>query len=126
VANDGQYFFPVVGYTGQVQLHHGSEHGATDIMAPRGSTIVAMRGGRVAYTGYDELGGWNVMIQGDDGKQYYYAHMDRQPSVQQGMVVRGGTMLGVVGDTGNAKGTGTHLHIGVGTHIINGAGPRAT
>lgn len=123
VANDGEYFFPVVGYSGPVQLHHGSEKGATDIMAPRGSAIVAMHAGTVTYVGNDSIGGYNVMIQGTDGRQYYYAHMDQQPLVAQGMVVRGGTRLGVVGDSGNAKGTGTHLHIGVGTHIINGVGP---
>lgn len=118
------YAFPVVGYTGAIGAHHDdpSARGGTDLMAPRGTPIVAMRGGTVTSTAQDGLGGNTVMIHGDDGKDYYYAHMDAPTVVALGARVATGTPLGVVGDSGNAKGTGTHLHIGIGYGIQEGAG----
>ncbi|MBS1956013.1 MAG: peptidoglycan DD-metalloendopeptidase family protein [Cyanobacteria bacterium SZAS-4] len=120
----GGYAFPVVGYTGAtVPLHHGSSHGGSDLFAPRGTPVVAFKGGTVEYVGNDPIGGNNVMIRQDDGKEAYYAHLDQTPLVRNGQRVETGQQLGVVGDTGNAKGTGTHLHFGVGNSIITGTGP---
>lgn len=120
----GGYAFPVVGYTGaSVPLHHGSSHGGSDLFAPRGTPVVAFKGGTVEYVGNDPIGGNNVMIRQDDGKEAYYAHLDQTPLVRNGQRVETGQQLGVVGDTGNAKGTGPHLHFGVGNSIITGTGP---
>lgn len=117
------YAFPVQGYQGEVSLHHGSNRGGSDIFAPRGTPVMAMRGGTVTHVGTSGVGGNNVSIQGDDGLVYYYAHMDQAPLVQQGSKVAAGEQLGVVGDSGNAQGTGTHLHIGIGPAIVTGVGP---
>lgn len=118
------YAFPVVGYRGaNVPLHHGSHAGGSDLFAERGTPVVAFRGGTVTDASYNQIGGWSVSIQQDDGNVAYYAHLDQQPIVTRGQQVRTGQQLGVVGDTGNAKGTGTHLHFGVGKSIITGVGP---
>lgn len=118
------YAFPVAGYEADsVELHHGSYEGASDIFAARGTPVVALRGGKVEYAGYDETGGYNVGIRQDDGLIAYYAHMDQPPMVEAGQLVETGVQLGVVGDSGNAAGKGTHLHIGVGSSIILGVGP---
>jgi hypothetical protein len=71
----------------------------------------------------DEFGGNNVLITADDGLDYYYAHGDRPPQVALNTRVSTGAFLFGVGDTGNAKGTGPHLHIGIGHGIQDGVGP---
>lgn len=118
------YSFPVVDYQGSIQLHWGEDQGAADIFAAAGTAIVAMRGGKVTSAGYSDIGGYNMTIQGDDGLTYYYAHMQNQPAVSAGQTVAAGVFIGQVGDTGNAKGTGAHLHIGIGHGIQSGTGPR--
>lgn len=121
----GDYAFPVVGYVDYINTHWSTgERGATDIFAPRGTPIIACRGGKVTYAGYDDLGGNNVLIQGDDGLTYYYAHLDEWPSVASGATVKTGQYLGPLGDSGNAKAAGPHLHFGAGYGIINGSGPQ--
>lgn len=121
--NADGYAFPVQGYQGKIELHHGSNRGGSDIFAPRGTPVMAMRGGTVVDAGSSDVGGNNVLIQGDDNLMYYYAHMDQLPLVQTGQKVEAGQQLGGVGDSGNAKGTGPHLHIGIGPSIVNGVGP---
>jgi peptidoglycan LD-endopeptidase LytH len=54
------------------------------------------------------LGGNAFKLHGDDGVDYYGAHLDRL-LVAPGRV-KMGQQIGTVGDTGNAKGTPTHLH----------------
>jgi murein DD-endopeptidase MepM/ murein hydrolase activator NlpD len=116
--------FPVAGYTqDSVQLHWGSHPGAADIFAERGTPVVALEGGVVEWSRNDTIGGYNVGIRQDDGLIAYYAHLDQPPLVQQGQRVETGQQIGVVGDSGNAKGTGTHLHFAVGTDIVSGTGP---
>lgn len=130
VSGDGPvvtgYVFPVQGFHSTVQLHHGSHIGASDLFAPKGTPVLAMRGGKVTLRGTaatDRFGGNNVMIQGTDGLTYYYAHGDREPQVALGQVIETGTFLFGVNETGNAVGTGHHLHIGIGFGIQDGIGP---
>lgn len=121
---EGVYAFPIVGWNGKVNNHWGtSERGGSDIFGERGSDVIAVRGGKVSYAGYDPTGGNNVLIDGDDGRTQYYAHLDAKPSVKTGQTVKTGEYLGPLGDSGNAKGTGPHLHIGIGYGIVNGSGP---
>jgi murein DD-endopeptidase MepM/ murein hydrolase activator NlpD len=122
-ASAPSYIFPVKDYQGKVELHWGEHKGATDIFAKPGTPVLAMRGGAVVSAGYSDVGGNNVTIQGDDGNVYYYAHLIDAPLVRQGQQVQAGMPLGGVGDTGNAKGTGAHLHIGIGPTISRGTGP---
>lgn len=118
------YAFPVQGYQGQVQLHWGEDRGASDIFAPAGTPVVAMVDGTIESAGYSEIGGNNVTLRGKDGNLYYMAHLIGTPLVKAGQQVTQGTPLGGVGDTGNAKGKGAHLHIGIGPSIISGTGPK--
>jgi soluble lytic murein transglycosylase-like protein len=120
------YVFPVQGYRGRVDAHHGvaEARGGSDIMANEGTPVVAMRGGRVLNAGFDNTGGNFVMIAADDGNQYYYAHLQNAPLVRTGQAVTAGVPLGAVGRTGNARNTPPHLHIGIGPQIVNGVGPQ--
>jgi murein DD-endopeptidase MepM/ murein hydrolase activator NlpD len=124
-----KYIFPIVGYNGPVNTHWDTgERGGSDLFASIGSQVVAMCGGRVSYAGNDKVGGINVVIDGDDGLTYYYAHLDdrntNRANVRTGQVVPTGTLLGGVGDSGNARGKGAHLHIGIGYGISTGSGAK--
>ena len=78
--------FPVAGYTGKVDLHHGHQEavGGSDLFAPEGTPVVAMVPGKVQWASHDPLGGHNVGIVGDDGLTYYYAHFKNAPRVKAG------------------------------------------
>jgi murein DD-endopeptidase MepM/ murein hydrolase activator NlpD len=85
-------------------------HQGTDILAAFGTPLVACERGIVTRTGSDVLGGNSFWFKGESGTYYYYAHLSRYAdSLVKGQVVDAGTVLGYVGDTGNAKGT-PHLH----------------
>lgn len=114
--------FPIKGYTGGVDLHWGEDPGAADLFADYGTPVLAIQGG-VANSGYSEIGGYWTYITGNDGLVYYYAHMDKMGPNGQ---VNAGDYIAGVSDTGNAAGTGPHLHLGIATAghgINNGAGP---
>ena len=127
VVVDGKVF-PVVGYHGKVQMHHGSSDGAADLFAPAGTPIQAMEGGEVLKVSSDGMGGNTITIRQADGKLAYYAHMEASAAredgkpLQEGDTITTGEVIGRVGETGNAAGTGSHLHIGVGDDIQNGGG----
>jgi len=88
----------------------GHVHGATDIYMPRGSNVVAPVGGTVISAGNGDISGHYARIRGDDGITYYFAHLDQPVSVARGQRIGAGASIGVVGNSGNARGTSTHLH----------------
>lgn len=95
----------------------GRSHNAIDIIAPRGSRVVAAADGRVARLFTSERGGLTLYQLGtDDRTVYYYAHLDGYAvGVTEGMVLRPGTLIGYVGDTGNATPGNYHLHFAIWT-----------
>jgi murein DD-endopeptidase MepM/ murein hydrolase activator NlpD len=114
---DGKYdfvdswgFYRAETYAGTTS--HG--HHATDIMAPLGTPLVAIESGTLDRVGWNRLGGWRLWIKGVSGTNYYYAHMSAYaPGLKQGTPVLAGQYLGRVGNTGDAQGGPTHLHIEV-------------
>lgn len=115
--------FPVDGVTKPVEPHWGSDRGAADIFANRGTPVRSVEPGIVQDAGYSAIGGYNVTIKHASGRTGYYAHLDGPPDVGAGQTVDAGTKIGGVGDTGNARGTGPHLHFGFGWGIQSGTGP---
>jgi murein DD-endopeptidase MepM/ murein hydrolase activator NlpD len=87
-------------------------HEGTDIMAPMGTLLVACERGVILRIGTGGvLGGNTVWLRGESGVSYYYAHLSEfADGLREGMVVEPGTVLGFVGDTGNARGGPPHLH----------------
>jgi murein DD-endopeptidase MepM/ murein hydrolase activator NlpD len=89
-------------------------HHATDIMARKGTPIVAVESGTLNRVGWNRLGGWRLWINGVSGARYYYAHMSAYaPKLHAGSHVVAGQYLGRVGNTGDAQGGPTHLHFEV-------------
>ncbi len=99
----------------------GRVHDAIDILAPRGTLVVAAAPGTAARLFTSERGGITVYVVGArqaDGRWpvTYYAHLDAYaPGLADGQRVRAGQALGTVGDTGNAVPGNTHLHFAVWT-----------
>lgn len=91
----------------------GRKHEGIDIFALRGTPVIAATHGVVVRKGLNRLGGQVVGVVGPAGWYHYYAHLDAWSTVGIGDWVEVGTVLGYVGDTGNAKGTPTHLHYGI-------------
>ena len=91
----------------------GRSHEGIDIFAPRGTPVISATHGVVVRKGWNRLGGKTVSVFGPSGWSHYYAHLDEWDAPTMGDWVEAGTVLGYVGDTGNAKGTPTHLHYGI-------------
>ena len=89
----------------------GRRHQGVDLLAARGTPVVAVEGGVIERLRSGGLGGITVWLGGDGGASYYYAHLDAWASgLSVGQVVRAGQALGVVGTTGNAPSNIPHLH----------------
>lgn len=91
-------------------------HDAIDIMAPRGTPVVAAASGRVEKIFFSPGGGGNtIYIRSPDGRWiYYYAHLNQYASgLTEGRAVARGTVVGTVGSTGNASPDGPHLHFAI-------------
>ena len=85
----------------------GRTHKGVDMFAARDTPAVAPVAGTVEHRS-DPLGGLAFHLWGDDGNYYYGAHLSRYGTVDGH--VAAGTILGYVGDTGNAVSTSPHLH----------------
>ena len=88
-------------------------HEGIDIFAPLGRPVLSTTNGVVFKVGEDNLGGHVVRVLGPGWQWHYYAHLDRFADIKPGSVVNRGSVLGYVGNTGNAAGTPYHLHYGV-------------
>lgn len=94
-------------YTPTLHLHKG-----LDIFAAFGTPIRSPVTGVVSrLSDNPRAGGIGVSVQDADGRWYYFGHLrERAPGLQLGQSVEVGTILGYVGDTGNARGGLPHLH----------------
>jgi murein DD-endopeptidase MepM/ murein hydrolase activator NlpD len=115
---------PVPSFTGEYQLHWGEDTGATDIMMPEGTPVVSIGAGTVIDSSWNGVGGNSVTIRLDNGLTVYMAHFRDASPLRAGQRVAPGSFVGYIGQTGNAAGTGAHLHIGIGPTIMSGTGPR--
>lgn len=88
-------------------------HEGIDIFAPKLTPAVAAVDGYITGVREGGIGGKAVWLR-PEGKDYtlYYAHLDKQ-LVHEGQQVKKGDVVGLVGNTGNARFTPSHLHFGV-------------
>ena len=93
----------------------GRTHDAVDIMAPRGTPVVAADGGTILKLRQNDAGGITIyQLDASERFVYYYAHLDRyQDGLTEGLTIRQGDVLGFVGTSGNAPKDTPHLHFQV-------------
>jgi len=90
-------------------------HEAIDILAPRGTDVLAVEDGRIAKIFTSAAGGL-TLYQYDPTETfvYYYAHLDSYAAgLQEGSMLRRGDVVGKVGTTGNAPKDTPHLHFAI-------------
>jgi peptidoglycan LD-endopeptidase LytH len=117
----GSLLIPVVGVSPQqlmdtYEQRRGVErHEAIDIVAPRGTPVVAVDDGKVVKLFNSKPGGLTVyQFDTSERVSYYYAHLDRYaPGLAEGQRLRRGDLIGFVGSTGNARPDAPHLHFSV-------------
>lgn len=93
----------------------GRRHDAIDIMAPRGTEVLAADDGTIEKLFTSKAGGLTI-YQFDPTQtfSYYYAHLDRYATgLAEHQPVRRGQRLGYVGSTGNASEDAPHLHFAI-------------
>jgi len=92
----------------------GHVHHALDILAPRGTPVVAAVDGTIRKLFTSRAGGLTIYEFDNDSQcVYYYAHLDRYANISEGMRVRRGDVIGYVGTTGNAPESTPHLHFAI-------------
>jgi murein DD-endopeptidase MepM/ murein hydrolase activator NlpD len=118
------YIFPVADCAvNYARAHH--DYAATDILAKKGCKFVSPVNGVIDEVNRTDLwsgktnlgidrGGLYVSVIGEDGVRYYGSHLTSVvASIQPGLTVKAGQILGRVGSTGSARGTSPHLHFGI-------------
>ena len=93
----------------------GHVHEALDLLAPRGTPVLAADDGFVAKLFTSARGGLTV-YQFDPTQTYcyYYAHLDAYaPGLHEGATLDKGSLLGFVGTTGNSPPGTPHLHFAI-------------
>ena len=90
-------------------------HEALDIMAPRGTPVLAVADGHIEKLFDSKPGGLTIYQFDPAGRHaYYYAHLDRYaPGLEEGDAVEQGQVIGYVGSTGNASDEAPHLHFAI-------------
>lgn len=94
------------------EVRGNRRHEAIDILAPRGTPVIATDDGVVQKLFTSKPGGLTVYeFDPDQRFCYYYAHLDRYAAgLHEGQLLRRGEVLGYVGTTGNAPKDTPHLH----------------
>jgi murein DD-endopeptidase MepM/ murein hydrolase activator NlpD len=118
------YIFPVQGeWVDYGQYHH--DYPAADIFCPTGSQFVAPTSGVIDFVRNEDIwspanddpaarGGMAVAMIGEDGVRYYGSHLSAvADGIAPGVYVAAGQLLGLTGNSGNARSTPPHLHFGI-------------
>jgi peptidoglycan LD-endopeptidase LytH len=95
---------------GGFRVHH-----ALDILAPRGTPVLAAVAGTIRKLFVSGAGGITIYeFDQAQEKCYYYAHLDHYTNLlHEGQVVAQGDVIGYVGTTGNAPANTPHLHFAI-------------
>ena len=111
----GRFVFPVYGDVRcaddfgaprQIGAHEGN-----DCFAAFGSPVLAVADGTLNRVGTLPISGNRLWLKTERGDSFFYAHLSAfAPEAVSGRKVRAGTLLGFVGNTGDAEPTPPHVH----------------
>jgi murein DD-endopeptidase MepM/ murein hydrolase activator NlpD len=110
------FVFPVRGPTriggpfGAARADTGAHEG-NDLFAAFGTPVVAVADGTIGRVGTLVISGNRLWLTTRHGDAFFYAHLSAfSPNAVDGRRVKAGTLLGYVGNTGDAEPTPPHLH----------------
>ena len=90
----------------QIGAHEGN-----DCFAAFGSPVLAVADGRLNRVGTLPISGNRLWLKTERGDSFFYAHLSAfGPEAVSGRAVKAGTLLGFVGNTGDAEPTPPHVH----------------
>jgi murein DD-endopeptidase MepM/ murein hydrolase activator NlpD len=111
-----RFIFPVAGRTtiggpfGSFRADTGAHQG-NDLFADFGTPVVAVADGTLKKVGSLPISGNRLWVYADGGDQFFYAHLASfAPAAVDDRHVEKGTVLGYIGNTGDAEPTPPHLH----------------
>ncbi len=88
----------------------GRTHKGVDMFNARNTPLLAVVDGRIKFSS-NSLGGLSSHLYADNGVVYYYTHLQSHPTnISSGQRVSQGTVVGFLGNSGNARYTSPHLH----------------
>ncbi len=88
----------------------GRKHKGVDMFNARNTPLIAVVDGRIRFSS-NSIGGLSTHLYADNGVVYYYTHLESHPSnISSGQRVSKGTVVGFLGNSGNARYTSPHLH----------------
>ena len=95
-------------------------HRAVDILAPRGSPVVAVDDGTVARLSTSQAGGVSIYQLDPSGRYcFYYAHLEGYAQgLAEGQRVTRGQVVWYVCTTGNASPGTPHLHFAISEVVV--------
>jgi murein DD-endopeptidase MepM/ murein hydrolase activator NlpD len=114
----GGYVFPVYGPSSfgdtfgapRGDIVSGWHHGE-DIFGQLGTPLLAVADGTIFSVGWNDIGGYRLWLRDKAGNEFYYAHLSAySPFAVNGRQVKAGTVIGFMGNTGDAATTPYHLH----------------
>lgn len=108
----GEFTWPTVGgyISSGMGQRWGELHRGIDIARPSNYNILASDNGVVVSAGVSGSYGNRIVINHNNGYTTLYGHLS-SIKVEVGQVVEKGSIIGIMGSTGNS--TGTHLHFEV-------------
>lgn len=106
-SNTKEWYFPAEGEISDVFDSRGGIHKGLDIAGKYKSAVFAAADGEVVRSYYSQSYGNVIFIHHTNGFETVYAHLHSR-NVKEGIKVKKGDKIGLMGNTGNS--TGTHLH----------------
>ena len=88
----------------------GRTHQGVDMIAARGTPLVAIFSGTIKRISISSLGGKSLWLRASNGDEFYYAHLDGYGAISVGQSVPEGYVVGYNGSSGNAPDWLPHLH----------------
>ena len=89
----------------------GRSHQGIDLFAKIGTPIIAISDGTLFKVGWNPVGGWRFWLRDRWGNEFYHAHLSAfAPTAKEGAAVKAGTVIGFVGNSGDARTTPPHVH----------------